>query len=69
MDTSSGCGYNRCGGFGDFNDIAIDQHGRVWFGHAHNVGGEIGIYGTMAVGPTLRDEPLAPMPPGGPVTL
>ena len=69
LDTSSGCGYNRCGGFGDFNDIAIDQHGRVWFGHAHNVGGEVGIFGTMAVGPTLRDEALDPMPLGGQDTL
>ena len=36
------CGYERCGGFGDFNDIIVDQHGRVWFGLAHNVAGEIG---------------------------
>ncbi|MBE48667.1 MAG: hypothetical protein CMB04_02500, partial [Euryarchaeota archaeon] len=59
----------RCGGFGDFNDIIIDQHGRAWFGLAHNVGGEIGIFGTMAIGPTLRDMPLATLPIGGPSTL
>ena len=69
LDTSSGCGYNRCGGFGDFNDIIIDQHGRAWFGHAHNVGGEIGIFGTMAIGPSLRDVPIQSMPLGGPLTL
>ena len=25
-------GYERCGASGDFNDIIVDQHGRVWFG-------------------------------------
>ena len=30
---------------------------------------EVGIFGTMAVGPTLRDEALDPMPLGGQDTL
>ena len=42
----------RGGGFGDFNDIIVDQHGRVWFGLAHNVAGEIGIFGTLPRGRT-----------------
>lgn len=65
------CGYDRCGGFGDFIDMVIDQHGRPWFGLAHNPAGEMGIFGTVAQGPSLRDEmiPLEPMPLGGPVTL
>ena len=70
LDTSEDCGFNRCGGFGDFNDIIIDQHGRAWFGLAHNVGGEIGIFGTMAIGPSLRGNgTLAEIPLGGPGTL
>ena len=64
------CGYERCGGFGDFNDIIVDQHGRVWFGLAHNVAGEIGIFGTLAEGPNLRGTGgLIPIPLGGNSTL
>jgi hypothetical protein len=64
------CGYERCGGFGDFNDIIVDQHGRVWFGLAHNVAGEIGIFGTLAEGPNLRGTGgLVPIPLGGSSTL
>tara|TARA_Y100001935_G_scaffold96108_2_gene79914 strand:- start:10980 stop:12422 length:1443 start_codon:yes stop_codon:yes gene_type:complete len=64
------CGYERCGGFGDFNDIIVDQHGRVWFGLAHNVAGEIGIFGTLAEGPNLRGAGgLVPIPLGGNSTL
>jgi hypothetical protein len=70
LDTTADCGFNRCGGFGDFNDIVIDQYGRPWFGLAHNIGGEIGIFGTMAVGPSLRGNgTLTELPPGGPGTL
>jgi hypothetical protein len=68
----SDCGYDRCGGFGDFIDIVIDQYGRPWFGLAHNPGGEIGIFGTFAEGPSLRGEgieALTPLPLGGPSTL
>lgn len=69
-DAKSDCGYDRCGGFGDFNDIIIDQHGRVWFGLAHNVAGELGIFGTLAKGPNLRGMgPLPDMPLGGNSTL
>ncbi|MAJ18333.1 MAG: hypothetical protein CMA06_00645 [Euryarchaeota archaeon] len=70
LDTTADCGYNRCGGFGDFIDILVDQHGRPWFGLSHNIVDE-GIFGTIAIGPSLRG-PLAPlpeMPLGGPSTL
>ena len=54
----------------DFNDIIIDQYGRAWFGLAHNVGGEIGIFGAMTIGPSLRGNgTLDEIPPGGPGTL
>ena len=70
LDTSADCGYNRCGGFGDFNDIVIDQYGRAGCGLAHNVGGEICIFGTMAVGPSLLGNGTLPeLPVGGPSTL
>lgn len=71
LDESADCGYNRCGGFGDFLDIAIDQYGRPWFGLAHNIGGEIGIFATTTQGPTLRGElmGLGEIPAGGPETL
>mgnify|MGYP000010998540 FL=1 len=69
-DSFQACGYERCGGFGDFNDIIVDQHGRVWFGLAHNVAGEIGIFGTLAEGPNLRGTgSLVPIPLGGNSTL
>ena len=70
LDTTADCGYNRCGGFGDFIDILVDQHGRPWFGLSHNIVDE-GIFGTIAIGPSLRG-PLAPlpeMPLGGSSTL
>ena len=70
LDTTVDCGYNRCGGFGDFIDILIDQHGRPWFGLSHNIVDQ-GIYGTMMMGPSLRDAtvPLNPLPEGGFSTL
>ncbi|OIR10275.1 MAG: hypothetical protein BEU05_01875 [Marine Group III euryarchaeote CG-Bathy2] len=66
------CGYDRCGGFGDFIDIVVAPDGRPWFGLAHNPAGEIGIFGTFAEGPSLRGDTaaaLAPLPLGGPGTL
>jgi hypothetical protein len=66
------CGYDRCGGFGDFIDIVVDQYGRPWFGLAHNPSGETGILATFAHGPSLRGdtvEGLASLPLGGPTTL
>ncbi len=71
LDTTIDCGYNRCGGFGDFLDMAVDQYGRPWWGLAHNEGGEVGIYGTIIEGPSLRGEiePLTVMPEGGNSTL
>ncbi len=70
IDTEAGCGYNRCGGLGDFLDMAVDQHGRPWFGLSHNLQ-DIGIYATTTEGPTLRGEmgELSAMPAGGPDTL
>jgi len=74
LDTVVDCGYNRCGGFGDFIDILVDNHGRAWFGLSHNIGNSIqdeGIYGTMMLGPSLRGStvPLNPLPEGGAQTL
>jgi hypothetical protein len=71
LDTTSGCGYNRCGGFGDFLDMGVDQHGRPWWSLSHNEGGEVGIFATITNGPSLRGEieQLNPMPTGGPQTL
>ena len=65
------CGYDRCGGFGDFIDIVIDESGRPWFGLSHNDAGDIGIFATTAEGPSLRGEtvPLQLLPLGGPITL
>jgi hypothetical protein len=70
LDTEVDCGYNRCGGFGDFIDILVDQYGRPWFGLSHNIVDQ-GIYGTMMIGPSLRDStvPLNPLPEGGFSTL
>ena len=30
-NASPTCGYERCGGFGDFIDMQIDEYGRPWF--------------------------------------
>ena len=71
LDTTEDCGYNRCGGLGDFLDMSVDQYGRPWFGLSHNTAGDIGIFATITEGPTLRGvfEPLKVMPLGGPDTL
>lgn len=68
--TEAGCGYNRCGGLGDFLDMAVDQHGRPWFGLSHNLQ-DIGIFATTIEGPTLRGNmaELTVMPAGGFETL
>ena len=66
-----GCGYERCGGLGDFLDMAVDKYGRPWFSLANNDAGEIGIFATINAGPTLRGElqELTIMPLGGAATL
>ena len=71
LDTTADCGYNRCGGLGDFLDMSVDQYGRPWFGLAHNSAGDIGIFATITEGPVLRGihGPLMAMPIGGPDTL
>nr|AIF06182.1 hypothetical protein [uncultured marine group II/III euryarchaeote KM3_190_A05] len=71
IDDLDDCGYNRCGGLGDFLDMRIDVQGRVWFALSHNIAGDIGIFGSLTEGPTLRGtlEPLPPIPTGGPSTV
>ena len=74
LSLEADCGYNRCGGFGDFIDILVDNHGRAWFGLSHNIGNNLqdeGVYGTTMVGPSLRGSiaPLNILPEGGPKTL
>ena len=51
--------------------MAVDQHGRPWFSLANNDAGEIGIFATIADGPSLRGElqALPSMPLGGVPTL
>ena len=71
IDTEQDCGYNRCGGLGDFLDIRVDAYGRIWFALSHNLADK-GIFATMATGPSLRGETmtmLQPMPLGGASTL
>ena len=70
LDTTEDCGYNRCGGLGDFLDMSVDQYGRPWFGLSHN-SADIGIFATIIEGPTLRGVygPLKVMPSGGSETL
>ena len=58
----------RCGGFGDFIDIEIDDEGRPWVALANNPNGEIGIVGTMNLGVALYgDLRLLPELPEGEV--
>ncbi len=70
IDLEAGCGYNRCGGLGDFLDMSVDQYGRPWFSLSHNLQ-DIGIFATLTEGPMLRGNigPLSVMPAGGPETL
>ena len=70
-DASPTCGYERCGGFGDFIDMHIDAYGRPWFSLSHNPSGDTGIMGTFTEGPTLVGNvtSLTPLPVGGVQTL
>jgi hypothetical protein len=65
------CGYERCGGFGDFIDMQIDAYGRPWLALSHNPNGDTGIFGTLTNGPTLFGSltSLTVIPDGGPQTL
>ena len=71
LDTTTDCGYVRCGGFGDFIDICIDPDGRPWAAMANNEHNQVGIVGTFATGPSLRGDLdyLPPLPLGGPSTI
>lgn len=66
LDTERPCGRIRCGGFGDFIDIAIDFDGRPWAALAHNGQDNAGIVGTLVAGPSLTGEGmLEELPVGG----
>ncbi|MBT92414.1 MAG: hypothetical protein CMA61_01240 [Euryarchaeota archaeon] len=68
LDITSDCGNVRCGGFGDFIDVEIDDEGRPWIALAHNAGGfEEAIIGTFISGPALYGElrALPELPLGG----
>ena len=71
LDSTEDCGNVRCGGFGDFIDVEIDDEGRPWIALAHNVNGETGIVGTWITGPSLYGEitQLPTLIAGGPHTL
>ena len=71
LDISDDCGDVRCGGFGDFIDIEIDDDGRPWIALAHNVEGGMGIAGTYITGPSLIGDvaQLPELPVGGNSTL
>ncbi len=56
LDSSEDCGNVRCGGFGDFIDIEIDDEGRPWIALAHNVRNQEGIVGTFVTGPSLYGD-------------
>ena len=71
LDSTDDCGNVRCGGFGDFIDVEIDDEGRPWIALAHNVNGEHGIVGTYVYGPSLYGD-LRLLPEivvGGPTTM
>lgn len=66
LDSGRPCGAMRCGGFGDFIDVAVDADGRPWVAMAHNGHDEAGIVGTLAAGPSLHGTgPLPELPLGG----
>ena len=72
LDVTSDCGNVRCGGFGDFIDVEIDDEGRAWIALAHNAAGfEEAIIGTFMTGPALYGEliSLPELPSGGNFTL
>jgi hypothetical protein len=70
-NASPTCGYERCGGFGDFIDMQIDAFGRPWLSLSHNPSGDTGIMGTFQTGPTLFGNvtQLSMLPEGGAQTL
>ena len=58
----------RCGGFGDFIDVELDDFGRPWIALAHNAAGtEEAVIGTLMTGPSLYGEvvQLPVLPVGG----
>jgi hypothetical protein len=72
LDITSDCGNVRCGGFGDFIDVEIDDEGRPWIALSHNTGGfEEAVIGTLTEGPALYGELayLPVIPVGGNSTL
>ena len=72
LDVTSDCGGVRCGGFGDFIDVELDDEGRPWIALAHNTAGfEEAIIGTLTEGPALYGDLtyLEMLPVGGPSTL
>jgi hypothetical protein len=71
LDTTDDCGNVRCGGFGDFIDVEIDDEGRPWIALAHNVLGQHGIVGTWVTGPSLYGNitQLPTIAAGGPSTI
>ena len=72
LDITSDCGNVRCGGFGDFIDVEIDDEGRPWIALSHNTGGfEEAVIGTLTEGPALYGELayLPVLPVGGNTTL
>jgi len=72
LDAQDNCGDIRCGGFGDFIDIEIDDEGRPWIALAHNLNSEEAIIGTWTTGPSLFDvnvTALPVLPLGGNTTL
>ena len=72
LDAGDNCGDIRCGGFGDFIDIEIDDEGRPWIALAHNVRNEEAIIGTWTTGPSLFGDEITQLPmlpAGGNTTL
>ena len=68
LDVTSDCGNVRCGGFGDFIDVELDDEGRPWIALAHNAAGtEEAIIGTLVTGPSLYGDivQLYDLPLGG----
>ena len=69
---TSDCGNVRCGGFGDFIDVELDDEGRPWIALAHNAAGtEEAVIGTLMTGQSLYGEfaQLPLLPTGGNSTL
>ena len=72
LDITSDCGNVRCGGFGDFIDVELDDEGRPWIALAHNAAGTgEAVIGTLMTGPSLYGEftQLPELPVGGNSTL